>query len=152
MRAHRRFVLGFAVAAALAASAAGTASARTTPPSPDAKLAASYARLELGQPYTWGGTSPGTGFDASGLVTWSFAQVGISLPHYTEALFAKGVRVPRRSLEPGDLVFFHDATHVGIYLGRGRFIHAPHTGDVVRIASLSNHWYRTGYTGAVRIS
>ena len=68
------------------------------------------------------------------------------------ALFTKGVRVPRRSLEPGDLVFFHDASHVGIYIGHGRFIHAPHTGDVVRIASLSNHWYRTGYTGAVRIS
>ena len=152
MRAHRRLVLGIAVAAAIATSAFGTASARTAPPSPDAKRAASYAMLELGRPYTWGGTSPGTGFDASGLVTWSFAQVGISLPHYSEALFAKGVRVPRRSLDPGDLVFFHDATHVGIYIGHGRFIHSPHTGDVVRIASLSNHWYRTGFTGAVRIS
>jgi cell wall-associated NlpC family hydrolase len=106
----------------------------------------------LGVQYVWGGASP-SGFDCSGLVMYVFAQVGISLPHYTVAQwnYADSVSVPRNELEPGDLVFFAGLGHVGIYVGNGQFIHAPHTGDVVRIDSLSEGWYSSEYDGAKRI-
>jgi peptidoglycan DL-endopeptidase CwlO len=106
----------------------------------------------LGTPYVWGGASP-SGFDCSGFVMYVYAQVGISLPHYTVAQWNYGdaVSVPRSELEPGDLVFFAGLGHVGIYVGGGRFIHAPHTGDVVRIDSLSEGWYSSEYDGAKRI-
>jgi cell wall-associated NlpC family hydrolase len=106
----------------------------------------------LGTPYRWGGASPG-GFDCSGLVMYVFAQVGISLPHYTVAQYnyPNSVSVPRDQLQPGDLVFFAGLGHVGIYVGNGQFIHAPHTGDVVRIDSLSEGWYSSEYDGAKRI-
>jgi len=106
----------------------------------------------LGVPYVWGGASP-SGFDCSGFVMYVFAQVGISLPHYTVAQwsYADAVSVPRNELQPGDLVFFAGLGHVGIYVGGGQFIHAPHTGDVVRIDSLSEGWYSSEYDGAKRI-
>jgi cell wall-associated NlpC family hydrolase len=106
----------------------------------------------LGVPYVWGGASP-SGFDCSGLVMYVYAQVGISLPHNTVAQwdYARAVSVPRSELEPGDLVFFAGLGHVGIYVGNGQFIHAPHTGDVVRIDSLGEGWYSSEYVGAKRI-
>jgi cell wall-associated NlpC family hydrolase len=106
----------------------------------------------LGVKYVWGGASP-SGFDCSGLVMYVYAQVGVSLPHYTVAQwnYPDAVSVPRNELEPGDLVFFAGLGHVGIYVGNGQFIHAPHTGDVVRIDSLSEGWYSSEYDGAKRI-
>jgi cell wall-associated NlpC family hydrolase len=106
----------------------------------------------LGTPYVWGGASP-SGFDCSGFVMYVFAQVGVSLPHYTVAQYnyPNAVSVPRNELQPGDLVFFAGLGHVGIYVGNGQFIHAPHTGDVVRIDSLSEGWYASEYDGAKRI-
>ena len=91
------------------------------------------------------------GFDCSGLVMWAFAQVGVSLPHSTYALYAMGVPVSSDQLQPGDLVFFDGVGHVGIYIGGGQFVHAPHTGDVVKISSLSEGWYSATYVGARRI-
>ena len=104
----------------------------------------------LGVPYVWGGASP-SGFDCSGLVMYVYAQVGVSLPHYTGAQWQMGVPVAESDLQPGDLVFFDGLGHVGIYIGGGEFIHAPHTGDVVRIDSLSEAWYAAPYDGARRI-
>ncbi|MHB8470352.1 MAG: C40 family peptidase [Gaiellaceae bacterium] len=105
----------------------------------------------LGTPYVWGGASPG-GFDCSGLVMYAYAQLGISLPHYTGAQWNAGVHVSRGDLQPGDLVFFDGLGHEGIYIGNNEFIHAPHTGDVVKISSLSEAWYAATYDGAVRIT
>jgi cell wall-associated NlpC family hydrolase len=104
----------------------------------------------LGVPYVWGGESP-SGFDCSGFVAYVYAQVGVSLPHYTGAQWAVGVPVSTSDLQPGDLVFFDGLGHVGLYIGGGEFIHSPHTGDVVRIDSLSDSWYAATFDGARRI-
>jgi peptidoglycan DL-endopeptidase CwlO len=110
--------------------------------------AAAAALNYLGDPYKWGGASP-AGFDCSGLVMVAYAQVGISLPHSSQAQYGLGVPVPRDQLEAGDLVFFDGLDHVGIYIGGGQIVHAPHTGDVVRIASLASFGSR--YVGARRV-
>jgi peptidoglycan DL-endopeptidase CwlO len=104
----------------------------------------------LGVPYRWGGASPSTGFDCSGFTMYVYAQVGISLPHYTGSQYAMGVAVPRSQLQPGDLVFFDGLGHEGLYVGNNQFIHAPHTGDVVKISSISG-WYASTYVGARRV-
>jgi cell wall-associated NlpC family hydrolase len=103
----------------------------------------------LGVPYVWGGSSP-SGFDCSGFVMYVYAQVGVSLPHYTGAQWNVGVPVSRGDLQPGDLVFFDGLGHVGIYIGGGQFIHAPHTGTVVQVSSMTG-WYDATYDGARRI-
>jgi cell wall-associated NlpC family hydrolase len=103
----------------------------------------------LGTPYVWGGASPG-GFDCSGLVVYVFSQVGVSLPHSTYALWNVGVPVSYDQLQAGDLVFFSGLGHMGIYVGNGMFIHAPHTGDVVKISAMSG-WYSSSYVGARRV-
>lgn len=107
------------------------------------------AMNELGKPYSWGANGPGS-FDCSGLTSYVYGQVGVSLPHSSRAQYECGQHVSRDELQPGDLVFFaHGGTisHVGIYVGGGDFIHAPHTGDVVKISNLGEH---EGYVGAVR--
>jgi cell wall-associated NlpC family hydrolase len=100
-------------------------------------------------PYVFGGATP-AGFDCSGLVEYVYAQLGIALPHYAAAQYQYGVAVPRADLQPGDLVFFDGLNHVGIYIGGNSFVHAPHTGDVVKISTLSG-WYDVTYVGARRI-
>src|SRR3954451_19246243 len=84
-------------------------------------------RSQLGTPYRWGGASPG-GFDCSGLVMWAYGRAGFSLPHSSYALMESGRPVRRSAMRPGDLVFSYGGGHVGVYMGHGRVIHAPHTG------------------------
>jgi peptidoglycan DL-endopeptidase CwlO len=103
----------------------------------------------LGTPYVYGGSSP-SGFDCSGFVMYVYAQIGVSLPHNAAAQYAYGTPVSRSQLQPGDLVFFNGLGHNGIYVGGGSFIHSPHTGDVVKISSLSG-WYSSTWVGAKRL-
>jgi peptidoglycan DL-endopeptidase CwlO len=127
----------------------------TTSANPVAPLPGNYggvvaiAMRYLGVPYVWGGSSP-SGFDCSGLVMYVYAQVGVSLPHNAAMQYGYGSPVSMSQLEPGDLVFFYGLGHVGIYIGGGSFIHAPHTGDVVKISSLSGY-YASAFVGARRL-
>jgi peptidoglycan DL-endopeptidase CwlO len=139
-----------AAAAAAAASSGGGGSNIPVPPSSTlGGQAVAIAEQYLGVPYVWGGASP-SGFDCSGLTMYVYAQLGVSLPHNAAAQYGMGTPVPSNALEPGDLVFFDGLGHVGIYVGGGSFIHAPHTGDVVRISSMTG-WYSSNYVGARRI-
>jgi peptidoglycan DL-endopeptidase CwlO len=103
----------------------------------------------LGIPYVYGGSTP-SGFDCSGFVMYVFNQIGVSLPHNAAAQYGYGMPVSRDQLQAGDLVFFNGLGHVGIYIGGGQFIHSPHTGDVVKISSLTG-WYSSTYVGARRM-
>ncbi|RJQ55137.1 MAG: hypothetical protein C4521_02870 [Actinobacteria bacterium] len=107
----------------------------------------SYAYSRLGCPYVWGASGPNS-FDCSGLTMWCYSQVGISLPHSSAAQYGCGTHISRDNLQPGDLVFFGNPIHhVGIYVGGGNMIHAPRTGDVVKVSSVDGHG---NYAGATR--
>ena len=149
-----------AAAQASAASPSADPSA-TTLPSVDSAIPAAppsqygnvvgIAMQYLGVPYVWGGASPSGGFDCSGFSMFVYAQVGVSLPHNAAAQYSYGVPVDRSDLQPGDLVFFDGLGHMGIYIGGGQFIHAPHTGDVVKISAMIGY-YDSNYVGARRIT
>jgi cell wall-associated NlpC family hydrolase len=106
-----------------------------------------YALTRIGDPYVWGGSGPAD-FDCSGLVMWAYAQVGISLEHYTGDQWNEGQHIPRSQLEPGDLVFFFpDIGHVGLYVGNGMMVDAPTFGQPVQVQPV----FWSAYVGAVRI-
>ncbi len=136
--------------AAQGRSLAGSGFTPFNGPLPDGAGNAEAARIALGfqgVPYVWGGASP-SGFDCSGLASYAFALIGKSVPHYTYAIWSAFPQVPYNQLQAGDLVFFSGLSHMGIYIGDGNMVHAPHTGDVVRVTSLAS---RAGnYVGAVR--
>ncbi len=117
---------------------------------------AATARTQVGVPYRYGGSEPRGGFDCSGLVAWVHAQEGIAVPRTAAAQFAAVRRVAEAELRPGDLVFFRlmprraEVTHVGIYTGQRRFVHAPQTGREVAEASLDDTYYRERFAGAGR--
>ncbi|HEX4747171.1 MAG TPA: NlpC/P60 family protein [Gaiellaceae bacterium] len=118
-------------------------------PAPRYAHVVGIAMQYLGVPYVWGGSSPSTGFDCSGFTMYVYAQVGVSLPHHAASQYQLGTPVPRDQLAPGDLVFFSGLGHMGMYIGGGQFIHAPHTGDVVKISSMDERW--GNYVGARRL-
>ena len=150
----RRYHDALAAAAAQAAASqlsvsSGGVSPIPPPPAPNASvqavLAAAYSMI--GTPYQFGGSSPETGFDCSGFTMWSWSHAGVSLPHSSAAQYASLPHVAREDLQPGDLVFFYSPiSHVGIYVGGGRMIHSPHSGDVVRVVSV----YWDSFVGAAR--
>ena len=152
--------VAFAVAAALVKPHTGRAAGRATQPRratrttqfhlPFGTRVVDYARRFAGVRYSWGGMSPRTGFDCSGFVRNVYGHFGITLAHSSYAQFLRGRRVSRGGLRPGDLVFFDGLGHVGIYVGNGRFIHAPHTGTRVRVEKLAG-WYGSRFDGARRL-
>jgi cell wall-associated NlpC family hydrolase len=176
---HRRSLLALALAAAvasaaLAVGAAAHPSAAQTgaaplaldvpdvptrplapPPEPaptPGQRAVRVALRAVGIAYRWGGESPTSGFDCSGLVRWAYRHVGIDLPHSSYALYGEGRPVPRRSLDAGDLLFFEGLGHVGLYVGRGRMVHAPQTGRTVEVVRLAATNYGSRLIGARRVA
>ena len=158
-----------ASAAAAAASAAANAAARRAPasgatlarqapvddapsfnypaPSAGAARAVAAAKSQIGVPYIWATSNPGVSFDCSGLTMWAWAQAGVSMGHYTGAQYNQFSKVPYEAMQPGDLVFFgSDLHHMGIFIGGGMMIDAPHTGAWVRYASILGG----DFAGAVR--
>lgn len=115
------------------------------------------ALAQVGVPYRFGGVSPDTGFDCSGFVQYVFSRAaGLALPRTTYDIARVGNPVRRGQLQPGDLVFFDTQrkaySHVGIYLGNQRFIHAPSDGGKVHVVTMSNHYWDSRFNGARRIS
>ena len=160
------FALGLALAllCAPAAAAAPRLSHDLAPPAPSAPATvwhsaqdlAIYALGLIGVDYKFGGTSPERGLDCSGLVRYVFQQVtGVILPRTSQELSRLGAKVPVADLLPGDLVFFNTRrlqfSHVGIYLGEDRFIHAPRQGGEVEIVTLSQRYWHQRFDGARRL-
>ncbi|WP_033295572.1 C40 family peptidase [Amycolatopsis jejuensis] len=116
-------------------------------PGPQAQQAIDAALGKLGKPYVWGATGPDS-FDCSGLMQWAYRQAGISLPRSSREQSTFGTAVSRSQLQPGDLVFYYSpVSHVGMYIGDGKMVHAPTSGDVVKISPLQSQ-----YVGARRVS
>jgi cell wall-associated NlpC family hydrolase len=152
----------FACAAARLPGDAAAAVSRTTPtrhaprhshpiPTVGARAAAIALRA-VGVPYRWGGASPAAGFDCSGLVYWAYGRLGIELPHSSYALHELGRPVARSKMKAGDLLFFSGLGHVGIYLGRGRMVHAPHSGSRVQVVRLGQSSYGGRLVGVRRMA
>jgi peptidoglycan DL-endopeptidase CwlO len=116
------------------------------------KRAATIALKAVGVPYRWGGASPASGFDCSGLVYWAYGKLGVELPHSSYALYGLGRRVASSRLQAGDLLFFSGLGHVGLYIGRGRMVHAPSSGRLVEIVRLDSSHYGGRLVGARRIA
>ena len=113
------------------------------------------AKKQLGKPYHYGGRSPRTGFDCSGLVQYSYKMAGIKVPRTTQQLYNAARPVKRQHLKAGDLVFFrinrYKISHVGLYLGNNQFIHAPSTGKRVNIANINDHYWRKRFSRGGRL-
>ena len=139
-----------AARARLAAPSVETTDSRTGAPPSQYGGVVGIAMQYLGIPYRYGGESPSTGFDCSGFTMYVFSRVGVSIPRTVSTQYGVGVPVSRSELQPGDLVFFNGLGHVGIYVGGNQFIHSPHTGDVVKISSLTGY-YSSAWVGARRI-
>jgi peptidoglycan DL-endopeptidase CwlO len=118
------------------------------PASGSAKKALDFAYAQLGKPYSYGATGPGS-YDCSGLTMRAWEAAGVNITRTTNSQWAAVKHVSQSNLQPGDLVFFSGLSHVGMYVGGGKFIHAPHTGDVVKISSLSGY-YTSNFYGAGR--
>ena len=114
-----------------------------------AQRAVDVAMAQRGKPYVWAATGP-SAFDCSGLTSYAFRAAGISLPRASRNQAGVGRAVSRAELRPGDLVFFYSPiSHVGIYIGNGQMVHAPTSGDVVKVASIDS---MGGYAGARRVA
>lgn len=159
----RSRLLAFALAAFVFACLAQSASAaldgptprkheRTSPKPTVGQRAAKIALKAVGVPYRWGGASPSSGFDCSGLVYWAYGRLGIGLPHSSYALYGLGRRVSLSRMKPGDLLFFSGLGHMGMYIGRGRMVHAPSSGRLVEVVPLGSSHYGSRLVGARRIT
>ncbi|WP_262380249.1 NlpC/P60 family protein [Nonomuraea sp. PA05] len=128
----------------------GTGLTYTGPASGNAREALQFAFAQVGKPYRYGGTGPGS-FDCSGLTQAAWRAAGVSLPRttYTQWAWGAGRRVPLDQVQPGDLLFSKGLGHMGMYAGDGRMVHAPQTGDVIKVVALDDYW-RGRLVGAIR--
>ena len=130
-----------------AVAAPVVAAAPVAAPNHAAQVAVNTALAQQGKPYVWGGTGP-RGYDCSGLTSSAYKAAGVSIPRTSRAQSTAGVFVPRANLKPGDLIFFYNPVgHVGMYIGNGQMVHAPTSGDVVKVAPIMS-----GFSGARRIT
>ena len=127
---------------------------RPTPMAPLSmgERAARNALEAVGVPYRWGGMSPAAGFDCSGLVRWAYGRLGIDVPHSSYALWSTGRMVDRSRMDTGDVLVFSGLGHVGLYLGGGRMVHAPHTGKQVEVVHLDGSNYGRRLVGVRRVT
>ncbi|GIH74739.1 C40 family peptidase [Planobispora longispora] len=139
------FVVGLSAASTIPAHAATAAVISSAGP----QAALDYAYDQIGKEYCYGGTGPSC-FDASGLTKKAWAAGGVTLPRTIGAQYSVTRRVRYGGLRPGDLVFFSDLGHVGIYVGSGKMIHAPRTGRDIEMVSITSGYYRSEYYGAGR--
>jgi cell wall-associated NlpC family hydrolase len=136
----------------------GSAPPRPAPPAPPPVLETNpvvkVAQAVVGAPYRYGGESPTEGFDCSGLVQYAYGRIGVAVPRTVREQYRRLVRIPTGQLTPGDLVFFlppgGGGMHVGIYLGDGRFLHAPSSGKRVGYGSLANPYWQACFVGGRR--
>ena len=157
----RSLLFAFALAVVVAGIATGPARAIVDESTrgPNAAVAAPtraeravrVALTAVGTPYRWGGESPASGVDCSGLVRWAYARVGVELPHNSYALYSEGRPVREARMEVGDILFFGGLGHVGLYLGNGRMVHSPQTGRNVEIVRLESTNYGARLVGARRV-
>ena len=133
----------------IASSSGGSSGGGGNPPPGQYGGVVGIAMQYLGVPYVWGGASP-SGFDCSGFIMYVYSKVGVSLPHNAAMQYGYGSPVSRANLQAGDIVFFNGLGHNGIYIGGNQFIHSPHTGDVVKISTLTG-WYDYTFYGARRL-
>ena len=117
-----------------------------------AERAVSFALEAVGVPYHYGGESPDSGFDCSGLVRWAYGRAGLDVPHNSFALYGVGRRIAKSRLESGDVLFFEGLGHVGLYLGEGQMVHAPYTGKRVEVIRLDETNYGRRLIGARRLA
>ncbi|MEU8120275.1 NlpC/P60 family protein [Spirillospora sp. NPDC049024] len=127
----------------------GTGGTYNGPASGSARKALDFAYAQLGKPYSYGATGPNS-YDCSGLTMRAWGAAGVNVTRTTNTQYAATKRVARSDLQPGDLVFFSNLGHMGMYVGGGKMIHAPHTGDVVKISDISSGYYLNNYYGAGR--
>ncbi|TMQ93088.1 hypothetical protein ETD83_26080 [Actinomadura soli] len=127
----------------------GTGGTYNGPASGPARAALSFAYAQLGKPYQYGATGPGS-YDCSGLTMKAWAAAGVNVTRTTNSQYAATKRVAKSDLQPGDLVFFNGLGHMGMFVGGGKMIHAPSTGKNVQIVSITSGYYLNGYYGAGR--
>ena len=159
----RSLLLAFAFAAFVFSCAVDSAPAALDGPTPRkhermrpkptaGDRAAKIALRAVGIPYRWGGASPASGFDCSGLVYWAYGRVGIEVPHSSYGLYGEGRYVVRSRMKAGDVLFFSGLGHVGLYLGHGRMVHAPQSGRRVEVVRLGHSHYGSRLVGARRVT
>jgi len=166
---NRRALLALALAASFVACATAEANEKPKPTSLTHRLgtqrtpthapartlgerAARVALRAVGVPYQWGGTSPASGFDCSGLVFWAYGRLGIEVPRTSYGLYREGRRIPQRRKKAGDVLVFAGLGHVGLYVGHGRMVHAPHAGARVEKYRLRRSYWGTRIVAVRRIA
>jgi murein DD-endopeptidase len=155
MMTHARVIRlgGAACGLTLITLAACTSTPRASDPEVTTR-AVNVALSMQGKPYRYGGNTP-AGFDCSGLIQYSYARAGVRLPRSTEQLWSRSRTIARRHLQPGDLIFFNQegkrSSHVAIYVGNDRFVHAPSSGKHVSVANFTDPYWRRNFASARRI-